>query len=75
MAGKDGCRFANKQRHSTYDAAVAHRKWLREARGANDDLSVYQCGDHWHVGHDPQVFAERIRSSIRESPRRRRQHR
>lgn len=64
----------NKERHGTYEAALAHRRWLRK-KGANDDLVVYACGDHWHVGHDGAAFAQRIRCSIRKTPPRRRQHR
>jgi len=33
MEGKDGCRFPNKQRHSTYDAAVAEFVKVVEAGG------------------------------------------
>lgn len=75
MISRTECRFPKKRAHATYEAAVAHRAWLRKARGANDDVVVYACGDHWHVGHDPALLIERARRSIRPTPPRRRQHR
>lgn len=49
MAAETRCPLPGAQRHASQVAALAHLTWLK-TRGAGDELSVYPCGHHWHVG-------------------------
>lgn len=58
------CRWPNKMRHATPAAAKAHIADLYRSGKGNPDLGVYQCGDHWHVGHGVVHFRKCIRKSL-----------
>ena len=61
----DGCRWPSKYRHATKEAAQAHINGLWRAGRGSPDMSPYQCGDHWHVGHSIEKFKARIQRSLR----------
>lgn len=44
-------------------AKAALRDMYRHGRG-NPDLGAYQCGDHFHLGHDIRHFTQRIRRAL-----------
>ncbi|MCW2756995.1 MAG: hypothetical protein JWO46_741 [Nocardioidaceae bacterium] len=58
------CPRTGKIPHVSKAAAVAHIEALERAGRGSPDMSVYRCGDHWHIGHDARRFAKRIRRSI-----------
>lgn len=56
MIASEPCRRPDKRRHATAASARKHLAYLRRrsAEGGRyaDNLSVYRCGDHWHVGRE-----------------------
>ena len=54
MIASEPCRRPDKRRHATAASARKHLAYLKRRSawtGARaDNLSVYRCGDHWHVG-------------------------
>jgi len=59
------CRWPDKIRYD--DQAAAKRAITdpyRHGKG-NPDLNAYQCGDHWHIGHNVIWFKQRIKRSLR----------
>jgi len=58
------CRWPHKRRHQDKTAALeAIQDLYRHGRG-NPDLNVYQCGDHWHIGHNAIHFRKRIKAAL-----------
>lgn len=61
---KRGCPSPDKRKHGTRREALAHWHALKKD-GASQDLNVYRCGDHFHVGHSWFSLRSRIRASRR----------
>jgi hypothetical protein len=58
------CPTPKKIRHGNRATAVHHQRALEQYRKARD-LNVYQCGNHWHVGHSVIALSKRIRRALR----------
>lgn len=59
------CPHPKKVAHPSKAAALAViAEMYRKGRG-NPDLNAYQCGNHWHVGHNLNHFKRRIRTAVR----------
>lgn len=64
-----GCKkFPHKELHRTRQGAEKHQQWM--ARTLGEDivspwLSVYPCGDHWHVGRDWRRFNKKLKNALR----------
>lgn len=56
------CRWPNKQRHYSEQAAQKAAASLRKRKG-DTSIHAYTCGKHWHVGHNLGV---RLRQALRE---------
>ncbi|MCB9377037.1 MAG: hypothetical protein H6515_14375 [Microthrixaceae bacterium] len=61
----DGCRWPTKYRHASKADALAAIAALERAGRGSPDMSVYQCGEHWHTGHSIVKFKARIERSLR----------
>ena len=59
------CRWPEKQRHQSRKAALQAIAAMYASGKGNPDLGAYQCGNHWHVGHELAHFKQRIRRSLR----------
>jgi hypothetical protein len=71
-AGTNRCRWPDKIRHPTRDAAQQAIRSLDAAGKGVPDMTVYPCGNHWHIGHDLNKFKARIRKSLAGAPKPRR---
>jgi hypothetical protein len=58
------CGTTGKIAHETGRAAHGHRRSLLQG-GASTDLTVYRCGNHFHVGHSQAKLRRRIRDALR----------
>lgn len=59
------CAQPEKIKHPSLEAGKAVIADMYRHGKGNPDLNVYQCGDHWHVGHSAVHFTRRIRKALR----------
>lgn len=64
---KGPCSRCGKRIHATYEDAKAAIRGLRAGGKFVEDMVVYRCGDHFHIGRNPAKLRRRIRKALRGS--------